>query len=151
MKSEKTSKGRKSSKKASASSKGKGKVGRPRTSKPAGKIAVKKPTLKRAEGEKRPHRFKPGTVALREIRRYQKGGNMLLRKIPFQRIVRHIAEGLKHGMRFQASAILALQEATEGHLVGLFADSNICAVHAKRVGVTGGDIQIAKKLRKEKV
>jgi histone H3 len=71
-------------------------------------------------GVKKPHRYRPGTVALREIRRYQKSTELLVRKLPFQRLVREIAQDFKTDLRFQSSAILALQEAAEAYLVGLF-------------------------------
>ena len=67
-------------------------------------------------GVKKPHRFRPGTVALREIRRYQKSTDLLIRKLPFQRLVREIAQDFKTDLRFQSSAIMALQESAEGEL-----------------------------------
>merc|ERR1712159_307388 len=84
-------------------------------------------------GVKKPHRFRPGTVALREIRKYQKSTDLLIRKLPFQRLVRDIAHEYKTELRFQSSAVLALQEAAEAYLVGLFEDTNLCAIHARRV------------------
>ncbi|KAG7157881.1 histone H3-like 13 [Homarus americanus] len=84
-------------------------------------------------GAKKPHRYRPGTVALREIRRYQKSTELLIRKLPFQRLVREIAQDFKTDLRFQSSAVMALQEASEAYLVGLFEDTNLCAIHAKRV------------------
>ena len=86
-------------------------------------------------GVKKPHRYRPGTVALREIRRYQKSTDLLIRKLPFQRLVREIAQEFKTDLRFQGSAVLALQEAAEAYLVGLFEDTNLCAIHAKRVTI----------------
>ena len=86
-------------------------------------------------GAKKPHRYRPGTVALREIRRYQKSTELLIRKLPFQRLVREIAQEFKTDLRFQGSAVLALQEAAEAYLVGLFEDTNLCAIHAKRVTI----------------
>nr|XP_037861557.1 uncharacterized protein LOC103222004 [Chlorocebus sabaeus] len=83
-------------------------------------------------GVKKPHRYRPGTVALREIRRYQKSTELLIRKLPFQRLVREIAQDFKTDLRFQSSAVMALQEACEAYLVGLFEDTNLCAIHAKR-------------------
>ena len=83
-------------------------------------------------GVKKPHRYRPGTVALREIRKYQKSTELLIRKLPFQRLVRAIALDFKTALRFQSSAVLALQEACEAYLVGLFEDTNLCAIHAKR-------------------
>ncbi len=71
-------------------------------------------------GVKKPHRYRPGTVALREIRKYQKSTELLIRKLPFQRLVREIAQDFKTDLRFQSSAVLALQEAAEAYLVGLF-------------------------------
>lgn len=58
---------------------------------------------------KKPHRYRPGTCALREIRKYQKSVDLLIRKLPFQRLVREIAQDFKADLRFQNSAILALQ------------------------------------------
>ncbi|XP_049620993.1 uncharacterized protein LOC125996078 [Suncus etruscus] len=77
-------------------------------------------------GVKKPHRYRPGTVALREIRRYQKSTELLIRKLPFQRLVREIAQDFKTDLRFQSSAVMALQEACEAYLVGLFEDTNLC-------------------------
>lgn len=96
---------------------------------------------------KKPHRYRPGTVALREIRRYQKSTELLVRKLPFQRLVREIAQEFKADLRFQSSAIMALQEATESFLVGLFVDTNLCAIHAKRVTITYKDMQLATRIR----
>merc|ERR1712037_817793 len=101
-------------------------------------------------GVKKPHRYRPGTVALREIRRYQKSTELLLRKLPFQRLVREIAKDFKTDLRFQSAAIGALQEASEAYLVGLFEDTNLCAIHAKRVTIMPKDIQLARRIRGER-
>ena len=107
-------------------------------------------------GVKKPHRFRPGTVALREIRRYQKSTELLIRKLPFQRLVREIAQdtassgGQVGELRFQSAAIMALQEASEAYMVGLFEDTNLCAIHAKRVTVMTKDMQLARRLRGER-
>ena len=101
-------------------------------------------------GVKKPHRYRPGTVALREIRRYQKSTELLVRKLPFQRLVREIAQEFKTDLRFQGSAVLALQEAAEAYLVGLFEDTNLCAIHAKRVTIMPKDIQLARRIRGER-
>ncbi|MBN3280337.1 H33B protein, partial [Polyodon spathula] len=93
---------------------------------------------------------KPGTVALREIRRYQKSTELLIRKLPFQRLVREIAQDFKTDLRFQSAAIGALQEASEAYLVGLFEDTNLCAIHAKRVTIMPKDIQLARRIRGER-
>ena len=96
---------------------------------------------------KRPRRFRAGTVALREIRRYQKSTELLIRRQPFQRLVREVASDFKSDLRFQASAVMALQEAAEAHMVGIFEDTNLCAVHAKRVTIMPRDLQLARRIR----
>ncbi|MBW0550278.1 hypothetical protein O181_089993 [Austropuccinia psidii MF-1] len=101
-------------------------------------------------GVKKPHRYRPGTVALREIRRYQKSTELLIRKLPFQRLVREIAQDFKTDLRFQSSAVMALQESAEAYLVGLFEDTNLAAIHAKRVTIQPKDIQLARRLRGER-
>ena len=99
---------------------------------------------------KKPHRYRPGTVALREIRRYQKSTELLIRRLPFQRLVREIAQDLKGRVNFASGAILALQEAAEAYLVGLFEDTNLCAIHAKRITIMPKDIQLARRIRGER-
>ena len=101
-------------------------------------------------GIKKPHRFRPGTVALREIRRFQQSTDLLIRKLPFQRLVREIAQDYKTDLRFQGSAVLALQESAEAYLVGLFEDTNLAAIHAKRVTIMPKDIQLARRIRGER-
>ncbi|KAI0318704.1 histone H3 [Amylostereum chailletii] len=111
----------------------------------------------REEGPSRraPRRYRPGTVALREIRKYQKSTDLLLRRLPFARVVREIAMDMmtdmndygEMGLRWQSSAILALQEASEAFLVHLFEDANLCAIHAKRVTIMTRDIQLARRIR----
>lgn len=100
-------------------------------------------------GVKKPHRYRPGTVALREIRKYQKSTELLMRKLPFQRLVREIAQDFKSDLRFQGSAIMALQEASEAYIVSLMEDTNLCAIHAKRVTIMPNDIKLARRLRGE--
>ena len=102
-------------------------------------------------GVKKPHRYRPGTVALREIRRYQKSTELLIRKLPFQRLVREITQNVNmECFRFQFAALGALQEAGEAYLVGLFEDTNLCAIHAKRVTIMPKDIQLARRIRGER-
>ncbi|KIW09306.1 histone H3-like centromeric protein cnp1 [Verruconis gallopava] len=100
-------------------------------------------------GKKR--RYKPGTVALKEIRRYQRSTDLLMRKLPFARLVREIAMELTQSedtiLRWQSQAIQALQEASEAFLVHLFEDTNLCAIHAKRVTIMQKDIQLARRIR----
>ena len=95
-------------------------------------------------------KFRPGTYALWEIRHYQKGSVLLIRRLPFQRVVREIAADLRPDIRFQSSALLALQEAAEAYLVKLFEDTNLCAIHAKRVTIMPKDILLARCIRGEK-
>ncbi|KAF2012644.1 histone-fold-containing protein [Aaosphaeria arxii CBS 175.79] len=96
-------------------------------------------------------RYHPGTLALKEIRKYQKSTDLLLLKLPFQRVVREIAVSYapptEAPLRWQSQAIQALQEATEAFLVNLFHDANLCAIHAKRVTIQQKDIQLARRLR----
>ena len=99
---------------------------------------------------KRPRRYRPGTLALREIRKFQKSTDLLIRKLPFQRLVREIATNYKSGLRFQIQAVLALQEASEAYLVKLFEDTNLCAIHAKRVTIMPKDLSLARRIRGEK-
>ncbi len=113
----------------------------------ATKAAAKKHTIER---EKTKRRYRPGTVALREIRRYQKSTELLIRKLPFQRLVREITSDFETDLRFQSTALLALQEASEAYLVGLFEDTNLCAIHAKRVTIMPKDMQLARRIRGEK-
>ena len=111
------------------------------------KLAIKTERKLFTGGVKKPHRFRPGTVALREIRRYQKSTELLINKLSFQRLVREIAQNLRPDMRFQSAAIMALQEDAEAYLVGLFEDTNLFAIHAKRVTIMAKDIQLARRIR----
>ena len=108
-----------------------------------------KKSLSRTGGIKKPHRFRPGTVAAREIRKYQKSTELLIRKLPFQRLVKEIAHEIRPETRFQASAVMALQESSEAYLVGLFEDTNLCAVHGKRVTIMKKDVVLARRIRGE--
>ena len=125
--------------------------------KAAAKMAKKGGQKAPKGGVKKRYRYRPGTVALKQIRQYQKSTELLIRKLPFQRLVREIAsdsEVIKSPLcgkvRFQSAAIMALQEATEAYLVGLFEDSNLCAIHARRVTIMPKDIQLARRIRGER-
>ena len=98
----------------------------------------------------KPHRYRPGTITLREIWRYQKSTELLIRKLPFQHLVREIAQDFKTDLRFQGAALMALQEAAEAYLVGLFEDTNLCAIHTRRVTIMPRDIQLARRIRGER-
>ncbi len=108
-----------------------------------GKVPSEEKTQK-APGKKR---YRPGTVALREIKKIQKGTNLLLRKLPFQRLVREIVQEQGHDLKFQSVAMEVLQEATEAHMIGIFEDANLCAIHAKRVTIMPRDIKLARRIR----
>ncbi|KAM8888501.1 histone H3-like centromeric protein A [Synchiropus picturatus] len=96
----------------------------------------------------RKKKFRPGTKALMEIRKYQKSTDLLLRKAPFARLVREISRSfITENYMWQVNALLALQEAAEAFLVRLFADANLCAIHAKRVTLFPRDIQLARRIR----
>ena len=95
-------------------------------------------------------RLRPGTAALRDIRRYQRSTDLLIRKAPFKKVVGDILQKVKPGARAQSTAVLALQEASEMYLVGLFEDANLCAIHAKRVTLMVKDIQLARRIRGER-
>lgn len=97
--------------------------------------------------EPRKRRYRPGTVALREIRKYQKGTNLLIPKLRFQRLVREVAHDIAPNKRFTSHALLALQEASEAFLVGVFEDTNLCAIHAKRVTILPKDMLLAMRIR----
>lgn len=100
-------------------------------------------------GVRKPHRFRPGTVALMEIRRYQRGTNLLMRKLPFQRLVREIAQSFRDDLRFRASAVVALQEAAEAYVISLFEDTVLVSLQAKRVTIFSKDMALARRLRGE--
>ena len=91
-------------------------------------------------------RYCPRMMALKEIRHYQKFTGFLIRKLPFQRLVREIAVEVAQEMQFQSSVLLALQEAAEAYLVGLFEDTNLCAIHARHVTIMPKDIQLARRI-----
>ena len=101
-------------------------------------------------GVKKPHRYRPGTVALREIRRYQKSTDLLIRKLPFQRFVRQVAKDMKLFNKETAlwcgAALLALHESAEAYLVRYLEDSNLAAIHAKRVTIMPKDMQLVKRV-----
>ena len=101
-------------------------------------------------GVKKPHRYRPGTVALHEIRRFQKNTDVVIRKLPFQRLVREITQKLfSEEYRFQSLSMLALQEASEAYLIGLLEDTNLAAMHAKRVTIMPRDMALARRIRGE--
>lgn len=98
---------------------------------------------------KKPHRFRPGTVALREIRRFQKTTDLMIKRAPFQRLVREICGEYREDTRFEKSAILAIQEAAEAYLTAIFDDTNLMAIHAHRVTIMPKDLKVVRRIRKE--
>lgn len=98
----------------------------------------------------RKHRWHPGTVALREIRKYQKGNQLLIAKAPFRRLVKEVVEQDGKDLRFQSTALDAIQEASEAYTIALFSDANLCAIHGRRMTLTPRDVQIALRLRGER-
>ena len=111
---------------------------------------AKKKTAPAEGGMKRKMRFRPGTVAIREIKRYQKATTFMLARARFQRFIRAICEGIDGSLRFQSQALIALQEAAESYLTGLFEDANLCAIHANRVTVMKKDLDLARRIRGER-
>ena len=101
-------------------------------------------------GLKKPRRYRPGTVALKEIRKFQRSTELLISKLRFARLVREVAQDYHTDLRFQSLAILALQEACEAYIVSLMEDTNLCAIHAKRVTIMPKDIQLARRIRGER-
>ena len=95
----------------------------------------------------KPRRWRSGTVALREIRRYQKGHELLIKKIPFQRLVREVAHKINTELRFQSTALLALQEASENFLVNMFQQVNLAAIHGGRVTIQPKDMKLWSRMK----
>ena len=99
--------------------------------------------------EQMPQRYRPGTVAQWEIRRYQQSTELLIRRAPFDHLVRELVQDLRHGgheLRISPAAITALQEVAEAYLVLLFEDTNLATIHAKHVTIMPKDIQLARRV-----
>jgi histone H3 len=105
-------------------------------------------TVSSSEAATKKRKYRPGTVALREIRKYQKSTDLLIKRLPFSRLVREIAQEYKSEVRFQQSALNALQESAESYMVGIFEDTNLAALHAKRITIQAKDILLVARLRK---
>lgn len=117
-----------------------------RKSKSPKKLTPKKTLVQDPNQPKR--RYRAGEKALREIRFYQRNTDLLIRKLPFARLVKEVQTYFsRKEFRWQAAAILALQEAAEAHLVSLFEDAYLCTIHAKRVTLMPKDIQLARRIR----
>ena len=98
-------------------------------------------------GVKKPHHYRPSTVALQEIHKYQRSTDLLCRRLSVARLIREITQDFKVGLRFQATALLAIQEAMEAWLVHLMEDMNLCAIHAKRVTIGPKDLSLVCRIR----
>lgn len=97
---------------------------------------------------KKPHQYRPGTRAIIEIRQFQRTYELLIKKLPFQRLVRELITDINNsGLRISSDALLALQKATEAYIVSMFEDTNICAIYAKRVTVLPRDMQLVRRIR----
>ena len=110
----------------------------------------KREYAKRTGVNEKKKRYRPGALALAEIRKYQKSTQSLIPKLPFRRLVREIAQSEKQDIRMQETALEALQEAAETYLVRLLDDANLCALHARRITLMPRDIQLARRIRGER-
>ena len=124
-----------------------GKSSAAKASKAKGKASGNKKTAPASDGQKKKFKWRPGTVALREVKRYQKKTDLLLLRAPFQRVVREIAHSYDPEARFSPESLHAIQEAAEMHIVSLMEDSQLCAIHANKVTVTKKDLLLARRLR----
>lgn len=115
----------------------------------AGKTSRLKAVNKAVKTGKKP--FRPGQMALKEIKRLQEAKVVVIPRLPFQRLVRDVARSTHPDVRFSSQALLALQEAAESYLTGVFEDSYLCALHAKRVTLMVKDVQLARRIRGETV
>lgn len=106
-------------------------------------------TGKARDPSKAKRRFHPGTVALREIKRYQRRSDSLIQRAPFLRMVREIVHAHNPEYRMQPAAVVALQEAAEAYITGMLQESNLAAIHAKRTTVTGNDMKLVRHIRGE--
>ena len=107
----------------------------------------KKKTVISSSNIKKPHRFRPGTVALREIRKFQKTTNTLIPKEPFKRLIREVSQQFMSDLRFENEAYHCLQEAAEKYLIDMFGDSQLCAIHANRTTIQPKDLALARRIR----
>ncbi|KAL9093166.1 MAG: hypothetical protein Q9159_000343 [Coniocarpon cinnabarinum] len=142
--------GRGTAKRTSGARKSTSNAPRTPTNPATGRKTTGKTTARTSTGTPRKRRYRPGTKALKEIRQYQRSTDLLISKLPFSRLVREIALNSvpeSFGVRWQSHAIMALQEAVEAFLVHLFEDTNLCAIHAKRVTIMQKDIQLARRIR----
>lgn len=103
--------------------------------------------IARKQPARKPHRFRPGTRALMEIRRLQKLCNSIIPYAPFLRLVLEIAQTFKTDVRMQKEAVLALREASEAFIIHMLENAQLCAIHAKRVTIFPKDIQLVRRIK----
>lgn len=123
-------------------------LSKPLSKKPKGHKTSQPPNA--PENLKNKRKYRPGTVALREIKKYQKNTDLVIRKLPFQRLVRDIANDIYGGAKFQLSALHALQDCAEMYMCNLYTDGQLCALHGKRITLMVKDMQLAKRIRGDK-
>ena len=103
--------------------------------------------IMKEERKEQKKKVQRGIQALKEIQKYQKGSELLIKRLPFQRVVKEIAQHQMEGLRFQSAAVMVLQEVGEAFLVSIMEQANLCAIHAKRVTIMPRDIQLARRIR----
>ena len=103
-----------------------------------------------APAKRKHRRLRPGALALKEIRKYQKSTELLIPKLSFSKLLKEVAQDFKPDLRFQSHAVMAMHEAAEAYLTALFEDTNLCAIHARRVTIMPKDIQLARRIRGER-
>ena len=104
-------------------------------------------TKQRQPQQRKTRRFRPGTRAFLEIRKFQKSTNLLIRRLPFARLVKEITQHFHHDLRWRKDAIEALQVAAEDYIIHILEDANLCAIHAKRVTIQPKDLQLSRRIR----
>lgn len=119
----------------------------PATSRSTPRLTPSKRTKARDGSSRAPHRFRPGTRAIMEIRKFQRSTEFLIRRLPFARLVKSITTTFHHSLRWRVDAIEALQHSAEDFLVNLLTDANLCAIHAKRVTIMPRDLYLARRIR----
>merc|ERR1712065_72153 len=118
----------------------------------SGMVGAKVAKKQQPGATKRAFRYRPGTVALREVKKLQKSTDLLVARAPFARLIREVASGFNNQkLNFQASAVSAIQEAAESYIISVLSDANLCALHANRVTAMPKDLALARRLRGERV
>lgn len=112
------------------------------------KTSESRPAPTMSAGKKKINRYhKPGVMALKEIYRYQKSTDLLIKKMPFRRVIRELAREINPELRFRSVALQTIQECAENFLVKLCEDSKLVAIHAKRVTMMAKDLLLILKIK----